>query len=66
MSRPETWRVRVARLNDEFVEVEAFSQADAEEKAKGLSRVISVYSGTAICGRDIGLLPEPPVGVRDE
>jgi hypothetical protein len=65
MSRPLTWRVRVKRLTDEWVQVEADDPIDAEREAYKVPRVQSVIGGSAI--RADFTPPEArPLGVMDE
>lgn len=65
MSRLTTWRVRVKRAMEVWVDVQATTAVEAEADAVKLPGVISVFGKSAIRG-DEAALPERPPGVREE
>ena len=48
MARPSLWRVRVNRVNEAWVEVDAYSDVEAEAKARSVPGVVSVFGRSAI------------------
>ena len=65
MARIPTWRVRVKRAIEDWVEVEAGSAVQAEDKAHDVPGVLSVFKKSAVRG-DLTLEAERPAGVREE
>lgn len=55
------WRVRVQRAEEVWVAVEAETAAEAEAKAVGLPRVISVFGRSAVPGDHIASEAAPSV-----
>ena len=55
------WRVRVQRAEEVWVAVEAETAAEAEAKAVGLPRVVSVFGRSAVPGDYIASDPFPSV-----
>lgn len=43
MPRPTPWRVRVSRVMEQWVEVQAFTEAGAESAARVLPGVVNVF-----------------------
>jgi len=48
MPRPSTWRVRVQRSTETYVDVMAYSPASAESEALKVPGVVSVYAKSAM------------------
>ena len=65
MSRIPTWRVRVRRAIQDWVDVDAATAAEAEDKANDVPGVISVFKKSAVRG-DLRLDADRPPGVRDD
>ncbi len=65
MARIPSWRVRVKRSIEDWVDVEAGSAAEAEAKAVAVPGVLSVFQRSAVRG-DLKLDAVRPVGVREE
>ena len=65
MSRLPTWRVRIKRIVEDWVDVEAVSALEAETEAYKIPGVVSVFGRSAIPGNQPieGALP---TGVHDE
>lgn len=57
MPRIPTWRVRVTRATEEWIDVEAETAEQAEAAAAGIPRVIGVFPRSAMRG-------ELPVGIK--
>lgn len=55
------WRVRVQRAEEVWLAIEAETAAEAEAKAVGLPRVISVFGRSAVPGDQIATDPTPSV-----
>ena len=64
MRRQKTWRVRVRRSVEEWVEVQADTPLQAEQLAASIPQVLSVFSGSAMRG-DKPIDQIPPAGVED-
>jgi hypothetical protein len=64
MARPLTWRVRVRRATETWIDVEAMTAAEAEEAARGVPGVLSVFHRSAVLPREVG--EERPPGVRED
>lgn len=62
--RPKTWRVRVKRSVEVWVDVESETARGAEIEAVKVPGVISVFERSAISGDEVAA-PERPVGVRE-
>ena len=60
-----TWRVRVMRKVEDWVDVQASSALEAETEAYKLPNVVSVFGRSAIPG-DKPIEGDRPLGVRDE
>jgi hypothetical protein len=66
MPKKMTWRVRVKRTIEDWVDVQADSPLEAENLAAILPQVISVFGGSAMRGdRPVGQIL-PKVGVEDD
>ena len=65
MPRIPSWRVRIKRAIEDWVDVEAESAVEAEQKAIAVPGVISVFSRSAVRG-DFVAESDRPVGVRDD
>jgi hypothetical protein len=66
MPKQRTWRVRVVRKAEDWVDVVADTPLQAENLAAVLPQVISVFTGSALRGdRPVGQ-NTPPVGVEDD
>jgi len=65
MPRIPSWRVRVKRAIEDWVDVEAESAVEAERKAIAVPGVISVFGRSAVPG-DFRAEAERPVGVTEE
>ena len=63
--RAITWRVRVKRAQEAWVEVQSHTAAGAEEEAMKVPGVMQVFSRSAVRS-DEAAAPERPAGVRDE
>lgn len=63
--RPQSWRVRVKRATETWVEVSSTSALGAEEVAANLPGVMQVFAKSAIRG-DEAAIPERPAGVRED
>ena len=63
--RQATWRVRVKRAAEVWVDVEAPSAIEAETEAAKVPGVVHVFGRSAVRG-DEAAMPERPAGVRDE
>ena len=64
MPRIPSWRVRVKRAIEDWVDVEAESAVEAEQKAIAVPGVLSVFSRSAVRG-DFVAEADRPVGVRE-
>lgn len=64
MPKQESWRVRVMRAVESFVEVEAATPAAAEAAAKNLPGVISVFGRSAISARR-PIDPDMPISIEE-
>ena len=65
MPRRFPWRVRVQRTVESWVDVEAFTAAEAEAEARTAPGVTSVFPRSAIRADEM-TEQERPVGVREE
>lgn len=65
MRRQRTWRVRVRRALEDWIDVQADSPLQAEELAATLPQVLSVFGGSAMRG-DKPIDSIPPAGVQDD
>lgn len=63
--RATTWRVRVKRAQEAWVEVSAHTAAGAEDEAMKVLGVMQVFGRSAVRS-DEAAAPERPAGVRDE
>lgn len=63
--RPITWRVRVSRCMESWVEISARNAAQAEEEALKVPGVMRVFGKSAIRADEVAA-PERPAGVRDD
>lgn len=65
MPRPNIWRVRVKQTIEGWVEVQAYSAAEAEQEAVKVPAVLSVFPRSAIRA---DFVPETdrPAGVRED
>ena len=65
MPRIPSWRVRVKRAIEDWVDVEAESAVEAEQKAIAVPGVISVFGRSAVRG-DFVAEADRPAGVRED
>ena len=65
MPRRFPWRVRVSRLLESWVDVEAYTASEAHAEAWNFPGVRNVFPGSAIRTDEVSDA-ERPVGVRDE
>ena len=63
--RTVSWRVRVKRAQESWVEVQSHTAADAEDEAMKVPGVMQVFARSAMRA-DEAAAPERPAGVRDE
>ena len=63
--RPITWRVRVKRAQESWVEVQSHTAAGAEEEAMKVPGVLQVFGKSAVRA-DEATAPERPAGVRED
>ena len=64
MKRRYAWRVRVRRLVEDWVDVDASTAREAEEEARKCPGVVSVFPGSALPA-DEADKPDRPPGVED-
>ena len=65
MPRIPSWRVRVKRAIEDWVDVEAESAVEAEQKAIAVPGVLSVFGKSAVRS-DFVAESERPAGVRED
>lgn len=65
MPKQRTWRVRVVRKVEDWVDVDADTPLSAENLAALLPQVVSVFGGSAMRG-DKPVDQIPPIGVEEE
>ena len=63
--RTTSWRVRVKRAQESWVEVQSHTAAGAEAEAAKVPGVLQVFGRSAVRA-DEATSPERPAGVRDE
>ena len=63
--RKVSWRVRVKRAQESWVEVQSHTAAGAEDEAIKVPGVMQVFSKSAIRA-DEATAPERPAGVRED
>jgi hypothetical protein len=67
MRRQQTWRVRVRRTIEDWVDVQADTILEAEEKAADLPNVARVLTGSTIRGdKPVGQYVPPAGAIEDE
>lgn len=65
MRRQKTWRVRVRRSIEDWIDVSADTPLQAEELAASIPGVINVFGKSAISGdKPVGQVA--PVGIHDD
>lgn len=50
MAKSTRWRVRVKRVSEDWIEVQAESALQAEEKAISIPNIVNVFAGSTISG----------------
>ena len=65
MFRQKTWRVRVRRAIEDWVDVQADNALQAEQSAANMPQVLSVFGGSAMPGNKPVDRPIP-AGVEDD